>query len=251
MSRHITLKTPALPPPWQKLSYQEIMTRSEGQLINDGRSSRVYRFADGKNVCFLKRYNYQKIHWQYCLQKSQVQQEYENLEKIKRANLGCDTIEILAYGEHRRCRVLIDAFLLSREVAGGESLALFLSINNNHPQRKVVLEKLFELGEKIIHSGLAITDLFFRNIVVVPKEVKLYLLDVQRCDHNQRRATMKSYPQYWSNILLFCTPEEQDVAAQILAPHLPYTLNKLTDKAQQFIPKERLRKSAELAFLDR
>ena len=53
MSNHIIAQTTPLPPPWQELSYGEIMTRSGGQLINDGRSSRVYRFVDGESICFL------------------------------------------------------------------------------------------------------------------------------------------------------------------------------------------------------
>ncbi|MEA1921340.1 MAG: lipopolysaccharide kinase InaA family protein [Pseudomonadota bacterium] len=248
MSRQIITTATPLPPPWHELDYKEIMTRSGGRLINDGRSSRVYRFVDGESACFLKRYTYRKIHWQHCWQKSQVRREYENLKKIEQSDLGCGTIEILAYGEQRRGRVLIDAFLLSRAVEGGESLAHFLSLNGDHPQRKIVLEKLFRLGQEIIKSGLAITDLFFRNIVVVPEDAELYLLDVQRCDHNQRRARMKSYPQYWSNILLFCTPAEQKLAAETLLPHLPYDLNELSKRAQQFIHKEKKRKAAELAF---
>ncbi len=248
MSRQIIPTATPLPPPWHELHYEEIMTRSGGRLINDGRSSRVYRFVDGENVCFLKRYTYRKIHWQHCWQKSQVRREHENLKKIAQAGLGCGTIEILAYGEQRRGLILVDAFLLSREVEGGESLALFLSLNSDHPQRKIVLEKLFRLGKEIIKSGLAITDLFFRNIVVVPEDAELYLLDVQRCARNRRRARMKSYPQYWSNILLFCTPVEQKLAAETVLPHLPYDLKELTKRAQQFIHKEKKRRAAELAF---
>ena len=251
MSRQIITTATPSPPPWHELHYEEIMTRSGGQLINDGRSSRVYRFVDGGNVCFLKRYTYRKIHWQHCWQKSQVLREYENLKKIKQADLGCNTIEILAYGEQRRYRVLIDAFLLSREVYGSERLSLFLGSNYEHPQRQLVIEKVLQLGQKIIESGLAITDLFFRNIVVVPKDAGLYLLDVQRCDHNRRRAKMKTYPQLWSNILLFCTPSEQNQAAEILGPYLPYSLNELSTKAQRFMHKETKRKTIELAFTAR
>ena len=225
------------------------MSRPNGQLINGGRSSRVYRFVDGENVCFLKRYTYRKIHWKHCWQESQVLREYKNLKKIEQADLGCGTIEILAYGEQRRYRVLIDAFLLSREVCGSERLSLFLGSNYEHPQRQPVIEKVLQLGQKIIESGLAITDLFFRNIVVVPKDAGLYLLDVQRCDRNRRRAEMKTYPQLWSNILLFCTPTEQNLAAEILGPHLPYSLNELSTRAQQFTRKEKKRKVAELAFM--
>ena len=250
MSRHINITTNLLPPPWQKFSYEEIMTRPDGQLINDGRSSRVYRFEDGGDVCFLKRYTYQKIHWQHCWQKSQVRREYENLEKIKQADLDCDTIEILAYGEQRRCRVLIDAFLLSREVAGNERLSLFLGSNRDHPQRQLVVEKVIQLGQKIIESGLAVTDLFFRNLVVVPKDAGLYLLDVQYCDRNRRRAEMKTYPQLWSNILLFFTLNEQNLAAKMLAPQLPYNLDELDTRAQRFLKKEKKRKAAELAFIE-
>ena len=227
------------------------MTRPNGQKINGGRSSQVHRFDDGENVCFLKRYTYRKIHWKDCWQESQVLREYENLKKIKQADLGCGTIEILAYGEQRRYRVLIDAFLLSREVCGSERLSLFLGSNYKHPQRQLVIEKVLQLGLEIIKSGLAITDLFFRNIVVVPKDADLYLLDVQRCDHNRRRAEMKTYPQLWSNILLFFTPAEQQQATEILGPHLPCSLDKLNTKAQQFIQKETKRKKIELAFMAR
>ncbi len=250
MAHQIIVQTPSLPPPWQELSYEEIMIRHGGKLINDGRSSRVYRFEDEGNVCFLKRYTYQKIHWQHCWQKSQVRREFENLQKIKQADLGCDTIEIIAYGEKRRCRVLIDAFLLSREVADNERLSLFLGSNRDHPQRQLVVEKVIQLGQKIIESGLAITDLFFRNLVVVPKDAGLYLLDVQYCNRNRRRAEMKTYPQLWSNILLFFTLNEQNLAAKMLAPQLPYNLDELNTRAQQFLKKENKRKAAELAFTE-
>ncbi|MCD6430506.1 MAG: hypothetical protein J7L57_04720 [Deltaproteobacteria bacterium] len=250
MPSHTIKQTAPLPLPWQKLSYKEIMTRPDGQLINGGRASRVYRFIDGNEVCFLKRYTYQKIHWQHCWQKSQVRREFENLEKIKRADLGCNTIEVLAYGEQRRCRILIDAFILSREVAGNERLSLFLGSNHDHPQRQLVVEKVIQLGQKVIESGLAITDLFFRNLVVVPKDAGLYLLDVQYCNRNRRRAEMKTYPQLWSNILLFFTPDEQNLAAKILLPHLPYNLNELELRAQQFSHKEKKRKATELAFIE-
>lgn len=176
MSRQIIPTATHSPPPWHELHYEEIMTRSGGWLINDGRSSKVYRFVDGENVCFLKRYTYRKIHWQHCWQKSQVRREYENLKKIAQADLGCSTIEILAYGEQRRGLILVDAFLLSREVEGGESLALFLSLNSDHPQRKKVLEKLFRLGKEIIQSGLAITDLFFRNMSSCRKRLNFIYL---------------------------------------------------------------------------
>jgi len=249
MSNHINIKTNLLPPPWQELSYAEIMTRPDGQLINGGRASRVYRFIDGKEVCFLKRYTYQKIHWQHCWQKSQVRREFENLQKIKQADLDCNTIEILAYGEQRRCRILIDAFLLSREVTDNERLSLFLGLNHDHPQRQLVVEKVTQLGQRIIESGLAITDLFFRNLVVVPKDANLYLLDVQYCARNRYRAKIKSYPQFWSNILLFFTPDEQNLAAKMLVPHLPYDLKELDTRAQPFIRKETKRKIAELAFI--
>ena len=203
----------------------------------------------GRASVFCKRYTYRKIHWQHCWQRSQVRREFENLEKIKRADLGCNTIEILAYGEQRRCRILIDAFLLSREVAGSERLSLFLGSNRDHPQRQLVIEKVLQIGQRIIESDLAITDLFFRNLVVIPKNAGLYLLDVQHCDRNRRRAEMKTYPQLWSNILLFCTPAEQGLAAERLVPHLPYDLNELTKRAQQFLRKEKKRKAAELAFM--
>lgn len=50
---------------------------------------------------------------------------------------------------------------------------------------------------------------------------------------------MKTHPQYWSNILLLCTPEEQKLAAETVLPHLPYDLKELTKRAQQFIHKEK------------
>ncbi len=249
MSQQIKITTNHLPPPWPELSYAEIMARTDGQLINDGRSSRVYRFVDGENICFLKRYTYRKIHWQHCWQKSQVQREFENLEKIKQAGLGCEIIEIMAYGEQRRCRVLIDAFLLSREVPDNVRLSLFLGANPDHPLRPLVIEKVLKFGEKVIESGLAITDLFFRNLVVVPKDARLYLLDVQDCPRNRRRAEMKTYPQLWSNILLFFTPGEQELASERLLPHLPYSLNELNVRSQQFIHKETKRQTNELAFV--
>ncbi len=248
MSTRMILTTPALPPAWQKLSYDEIMTRSGGRLVNHGRSSRVFHFIDGNDSCFLKRYNYRKIHWHHCWQKSQVRREYENLNKIKAAGLGCEIIEILAYGEHRDKLCLKNSFLLSRAVEKGVSLSLFLDLNPYHPQRRAVIIKLFQLAREIIKSGLAITDLFFRNLVVVPDSVTLFMLDVQCCDRNRRRARKKSYPQLWSNILLFCAREEQQLAARMLEPVLPYSINKLHQKAQQFILKEKRRQAAELAF---
>lgn len=196
MTNHIKLTTTSLPVPWCELSYHEIMARSGGQLFNDGRASRVFRFSDGAETCFLKRYTYHKIHWSHCWQKSQVRREYENLNQIKQADLGCEIIDILAYGEQRQCRILKDCFILSRAVANGESLALFLSTQPNHPQRRVVLENLCQLAKTIIKRKLAITGLFFRNIVVVPEQSKLFLLDVQYFDNNQRRALNKSYPQF-------------------------------------------------------
>jgi len=221
--------------------------RPGGQLIENGRSSRVFRFTDDQEVCFLKRYDYRKIHWSHCWHKSQVQREYENLERIKQTSLSCETIEILAYGEQRRWgRVLTDAFLLSRAVVDGESLAHYLGTKPYHPQRQDVLKNLFQLSREIIRSRLAITDLFFRNLVVVPAQATLFILDVQYCNHNQCRAQYKSYPQLWSNILLFCTPEEQKLAAKIIEPSLPFTMEKLNRRAQQFINKERKRQMAEL-----
>ena len=248
MSTRIILTTPQLPLPWQKLSYDEIMTRPGGRLVNDGRSSRVFHFVDGDDSCFLKRYNYQKIHWHHCWQKSQVRREYENLEKIKQAGLSCETIEILAYGEQRHNRILKSSFLLSRAVEKGESLSLFLSLNRNHPQRRAIIANLLHLAQEIIGSGLAITDLFFRNLVVVPDSATLFMLDVQRCDRNRRRARRKSYPQFWSNILLFCTPEEQRLAAGKLASVLPYSIDTLHHETQPFLAKERKRQKTELAF---
>ncbi len=249
MSAKITLTTPLLPIAWQNLSYDDIMTRSGGQLINDGRSSRVFRFVDGEDICFLKRYNYRTIHWHQCWQRSQVRREYENLNKIKASGLGCETIEILAYGEQRQNLCLSSSFLLSRAVKKGESLSLFLGLNPYHPQRRIIMIKLLQLGQKICRSGLAITDLFFRNLVIVPDSATIYMLDVQRCDRNRSRARKKSYPQFWSNILLFCTPEEQQLAAETLASVLPYSINELNSKAQQFIIKEKKRQASELEFI--
>jgi len=249
MSAKIKLTTPILPLAWQKLSYEEIMTRAGGQLINDGRSSRVFRFVDGEDVCFLKRYNYHKIHWHHCWQKSQVRREYENLNRIKTAGLDCEIIEVLAYGEERHGLFLHSSFLLSRAVTKGESLSLFLGLNPFHPQRRAVIIKLLQLGQQIIKSGFAITDLFFRNLVIVPESATLYMLDVQRCNRNRRRARRKTYPQFWSNILLFCTPEEQQLAAEMLENVLPYSIKELQFKAQQFITKEKKRQVAELTFI--
>jgi len=249
MSTKIKVTVPELPLPWQKLSYNEIMTRPGGQLINGGRSSRVFRFIDGEDTCFLKRYNYHKIHWQHCWQKSQVCREYENLNKIKAAGLDCEIIEIMAYGEQRHNLCLNTSFLLSRAVDKGESLSLFLDLNPYHPQRRIIITKLFQLGQKIIKSGLAITDLFFRNLVIVPESATLYMLDVQRCDHNRHRAQKKTYPQFWSNILLFCTLEEQQLAAEMLENVLPYSIKELNIKAQQFMAKETKRQTNELIFI--
>ncbi len=248
MSTKIILTAPALPPAWQKLSYDEIMTRPGGRLVNHGRSSRVFYFVDGNDACFLKRYNYRKIHWHHCWQKSQVRREYENLNKIKAAGLGCEIIEILAYGERRDKLCLKNSFHLSRAVENGESLSLFLSLNPNRPQRRAVIIKLLQLAREIIKSNLAITDLYFRNLVIVPDSVTLYMLDVQRCDRNRRRARRKTYPQFWSNILLFCTREEQQLAAGMLEPVLPYSINQLHRKARQFFLEEKKRQAAELAF---
>jgi hypothetical protein len=248
MSAKIKLTDPDIPLLWRELSYDEIMTRAGGLLINDGRASRVFRFTDGEDVCFLKRYNYHKIHWHHCWQKSQVRREYENLNKIKTAGLDCEIIEVLAYGEERHGLFLHSSFLLSRAVPKGESLSLFLGLNPFHPQRRAVIIKLLQLGQQIIKSGLAITDLFFRNLVVVPKSATLYILDVQRCDRNRRRARRKTYPQFWSNILLFCTPEEQQLAAEMLATVLPCSIKELHTQAQQFIVKEKKRQTAELAL---
>ncbi len=251
MTVKIKLTTPSLPVAWQKLSYNEIMTRPGGQLINDGRSSRVFRFVDSEDICFLKRYDYQKIHWHHCWQKSQVRREHENLNKIKAAGLGCETIEILAYGEQRHNLCLSTSFLLSRGVENGESLSLFLGLNPYHQQRRTIIIKLLQLGQKIIKSGLAITDLFFRNLVIVPDSATFYMLDVQCCDRSRNRARRKTYPQFWSNILLFCTPEEQQLAAEMLESVLPYSIRELQLKAQQFITKEKKRQAAELAFSEK
>ncbi len=247
MTKQIICKAD-LPEPWQNFSYDKILFRPGGELINDGRSSRVFRFIDGENVFYLKRYLYHKVHWQHCWHKSQVKREFENLEKIKQAKLGCDTIEIIAYGENRRFRILTSAFLLSREIRKGERLSLFLSTKPDHPQRKPVIEKIISLAKNIVIQKIAITDYFLRNIVVVPQEAKLFLLDIQRCDRNRRRALKKSYPQLWSNILLFFSPEEQELAAQKLLPLLPYRRNELDILAQKFIPKEKKRKLSEITL---
>ncbi|MBN2705558.1 MAG: hypothetical protein JXR89_03860 [Deltaproteobacteria bacterium] len=223
------------------------MNRSEGLLINGGRSSRVYRFIDKEGVCYLKRYTYDKIHWRYCWQKSQARKEYENLEKIKRAELGCGTIEILAYGEKRECRILRSAFILSREVAGSQRLSLFLN-ENQSPQRKPVVDTIISFGVKLIHSGLALNDLYFRNILVIPENAAIYLLDLQHCAHNRKRARLKTYPQLWSDILLYFTPDEQAWAAARLAAELPYNLKELRRRAEKFLPREKKRKAAELAY---
>ncbi len=250
MAKKIIFKTD-LPEPWQSFSYDKILSRPGGELINDGRSSRVFRFIDGENVFYLKRYLYHKVHWQHCWQKSQVKREFENLKKIKRAKLSCDTVEIIAYGEKRHFRILISAFLLSREVRNGERLSLFLSTKPDHPQRKPVIEKIIALTQNIVIRKIAITDYFFRNIIVVPREAKLFLLDIQRCDKNQQRAFKKSYPQLWSNILLFFSPEEQELAAQKLLPLFPYSRSKLDILAQKFIPKEKKRKLSEITLVSR
>lgn len=247
MAKKIIRKTD-LPEPWQNFSYDKILSRPGGELINDGRSSRVFRFIDGENVFYLKRYLYHKVHWQHCWQKSQVKREFENLKKIKRAKLGCDTIEIMAYGEKRCFRILESAFLLSREIINSERLSLFLSTKPDHPQRKPVIEKTIALAENIVTQKIAINDFFLRNIVVVPQEAKLFLLDVQHCNGNRRRAFKKSYPQLWSNILLFFSPEEQEFAAQKLLPLFPYSRSKLDILAQKFIPKEKKRKLSEIVL---
>lgn len=245
----ITVVSP-LPAPWDELNYEAFMARPGGCLVNDGRSSRVYRFDDPETTCFLKRYRYRKIHWRHCWEKSQVVREYENLEKIRQAGLGCRTIEILAFGERRRFRALLDAFILSRAVPDGVRLSLFLT-DPTADNRAAVVEKLVAFGERVIESRLAITDLFFRNLVAVPETVELYLLDVQHCSYNRRRAAGKSWPQFWADCELFLTPEEKEFAATRLEKVLPEPFTALAERARAFIPKEERRRRQELELADR
>ncbi|MEA3332543.1 MAG: lipopolysaccharide kinase InaA family protein [Pseudomonadota bacterium] len=225
------------------------MERRGGRLVSGGRSSQVYLFCDSGERFFLKRYLYKKIHWNFCWQKSQVCREYENLEKIRRCNLPCGVIEILGWGEQRYFRTVIDAFLLSRELAGGERLSLFL-YDREDLRRQAVIKALVKLIEAIIDQGLALTDLFFRNIMVVPETAELYLLDVQYCNHSKRRALSKSYPQFWSNVLLFCTHEEQRQIEERLALRLAKKIHKVVERAHFFMPKERKRQQAESKSLE-
>ena len=223
------------------------MENPEGELVADGRSSRVYLFTAGGERYFLKRYQYRKIHWRFCLQKSQVCREFENLEKIRRCGLPCRIIDVLAYGERRYYRTLIDAFLLSREVPGGERLSLFLN-HPDHPRRPAVLDALIRLVGEVMRQGLALTDFFFRNILVIPEKAELYLLDVQRCDHSRRRAIRKSYPQFWSNMMLFCTEDELRLARTRLSAVWSGSMAALEEKAQGFLPREEKRRQEEMAF---
>jgi hypothetical protein len=243
----ITIVKP-LSPPWRGLDYEAIMARPGGCLVNDGRSSKVHRFDDPGQTCFLKRYRYRKIHWRHCLEKSQVAREYENLERIRQADLGCRTIEILAFGERRRWRVLLDAFLLSRAVPGGRRLSLFLAERPADPRRAEVVAKLIAFGARVIASRLAIPDLFFRNLVVVPDTAELYLLDVQHCRTDPRRAARKSWPQFWADCEIFLTPAEKAAAAEQLAASLPEPFSALAERAAAFIPKEEKRRRQELTL---
>jgi len=247
MTDFFFISSPPLPRPWADFSYDDFMNRSGGLLINGGRSSRVFRFVDKEGACYLKRYTYNKIHWRYCWQKSQARQEYENLEKLKQTSLGCSTIEILAFGEKRDGRILRSAFILSREVAGSQRLSLFLD-ENQSPKRKPVIDKIVRFGAQLIRSGLALNDLYFRNILVIPESAEIYLLDVQHCALNRKRARLKTYPQLWSDILLYFTPDEQAWAAARLKAELPYNLKELRHRAEKFLPREKKRKAAELAY---
>ena len=238
----------SLPSPWDSFSYAEFMNCRDGKLVADGRSSRVYLFTAGGERYFLKRYQYKKIHWRFCLEKSQVRREFENLEKLRRCNLPCRVIDVLAYGERRYYRTLVDAFLLSREVPGGERLSLFLN-HPDHPRRQSVLDALVGLVEEIMRQGLALTDFFFRNIIVVPEKAELYLLDVQRCDYSRRRAARKSYPQLWSNMLLFCTEDELRLARTRLSAEMSGgAMARLEKRARDFLPRERKRRREEIDF---
>lgn len=154
---------------------------------------------------------------------------------------------MLAYGERRYFRTLVDAFLLSREVPGGERLSLFFD-HLDHPRRQPVFDALLELAGEIMRQGLALTDFFFRNIIVIPEKAELYLLDVQRCDHFRRRAYHKSYPQFWSNMLLFCTADELQLARTRLSIVLSEPVEFLEQRARAFISREKKRQQDELIF---
>jgi hypothetical protein len=239
-----------LPEPWAGLSYGGILARPGGELVNDGRSSRVHLFRDGPEACYLKRYRYRKIHWRHCFEKSQVQREYENLASFRRAGLACETIEILAWGERRRGRILLDAFLLSRAVPGGVRLSLFLANEPDHPCRAAVVEQVIAFGAQLIESRLALCDLFFRNLVVVPESARLHILDLQRCSfHNPGRAARKSWPQLWADIEIFFTPRERQQAAARFRPLLTAAgLAQMVSRARHFLPKERKRRAQEQAL---
>ena len=238
----------SLPSPWCELSYSAIMERGGGELVSGGRSSQVYLFCDSGERFFLKRYQYKKIHWHFCWQKSQVCREYENLEKIRRCNLPCGVIDIIGWGEQRYFRTIIDAFLLSRELPGGERLSLFL-YNREDVRRQSVINALVDLLLAVVDQGLALTDFFFRNILVVPETAELFLLDVQYCDHSERRAFLKSYPQFWSNVLLFFTQEEQRQIEERLALRWPKKFHRVAERAQVYMAKERKRKLSESVHL--
>ncbi|NPA24717.1 MAG: hypothetical protein GXO34_02695, partial [Deltaproteobacteria bacterium] len=240
--------TGTLPEPWRQLTYNDIIHRQGGQLVNDGRSSRVYRFPDENGNFYLKRYLYRKIHWRHCWEKSQVEREFENLERVRQANLGCRVIEILAYGDRRRCTVLLDAFLLSREVPGSHRLSLFLATLPDHPERPAIVAKIITFAERVMEKQLALTDLFFRNLVVVPETAELYLLDIQQCRRNRKKALRKSWPQLWADIELFFTPAERALAAERLGPILGKAFPELRQRARTFIPKEKRRKEFELEY---
>jgi len=235
-----------LPEPWRQFTYNDIIHRRGGQLVNDGRSCRVHRFPDERGTCYLKRYLYRKIHWRHCWEKSQVVREFECLEKVRQAKLGCRIIEILAYGERRRCTVLLDAFLLSREVPDSRRLSLFLATGHEDPRRPAIVEKVVALAAQVMEKQLAITDLFFRNLVVVPTTAELYLLDIQQCHRNRKKALRKSWAQLWADIELFFTPAERQLAGDRLGPILGPAFPELRRRARLFIPKERKRKELEL-----
>jgi hypothetical protein len=237
-----------LPIPWDGFSYFDILTGIRGELVSDGRSSRVYQFIYSGECYFLKRYQYRKIHWHFCWRKSQVRLEFENLEKIRRSKLPCKVIDVLAYGEQRYFCTLVDAFLLSRKVPGGERLSFFLN-HLDHPRRQSVLNVLLDLVEGLIRQKMALTDFFFRNIVVVAEKAELFLLDVQRFDHSVRRAHGKSYPQFWSNMILFCTTDELRQAKKRLTLLLSEgTFAKIEERAQSFIHREKERQQDEREF---
>ena len=244
------VRTAPLPTPWNELSYTQIMTRSGGRLVNDGRSSRVHLFTDGNENCYLKRYRYRKIHWRHCFERSQVERETRNLEKFRRAEIKhCRTIEILAWGERRRGPILRDAFLLSRAVAGGVRLSLFLAAAPAHPRRTAVIARLVAFGAEVIRRRLALVDPYFRNLVVVPETAMLYILDLQRCARRPGLAARKSLPQFWADIEIFLTPAERERAEAAFRPLLPAgAFSRMRSRAALLIPKELKRRAQEEAL---